>query len=404
MRIVWMVVNQFLYVLSWLVPRDRKLVALGAWDGQRYCDNPKYLLIHLLEHSEFRCVWIGKAGLKDELPRHLRLEFVEYGSRKAFFRLLRAGTWVFCQNIGDLGRWYVFGGARMYNLWHGIPLKYMGEMTPYARAHRKEKSGLVRLVGRLQSALTCRKEWYTVTASRGMSRIMAESYPRHFALSRILECGTPRNDFLIAHARDERLKADLKSRFARMLGFDPAKKLVLYLPTWRIEDPNPFTFFALNEESRASVLAVLEENDAVLVEKHHHVTLSRSPLTATSRGPMIVVSQRLHDVIDPQELLLAGDVLISDYSGAYVDFALLERPCIHFVYDYDRYKNADSGLAYDLDDVAGGPCVRDFPGLVVALERALQERASGPRPGLKALLAFEQGNACAAICRHMTGG
>ena len=289
----------------------------------------------------------------------------------------------------------------MYNLWHGIPLKYLGEATPYALAHRKKKSALVCLAGRLRLALTCKKEWYTVTSSRGMSKLMAESYPRHFALPRCLECGTPRNDFLIAHAHDERLKADLRNKFARLLGFDPTKKIVLYLPTWRIGNPKPFTFFALDEESRESVQAVLEENNAVLVEKHHHVTLSRSPVAATSRGSMIVVPQGAHDVIDPQELLLAGDVLVSDYSGAYVDFPLLARPCIHYVYDYDRYKNEDSGLAYNLDDVAGGACVREFPDLVTAMRKALQGQGTGPRPGLNGLLAFEKGNACASICAHM---
>jgi len=38
-----------------------------------------------------------------------------------------------------------------------------------------------------------------------------------------------------------------------------------------------------------------------------------------------------------QELLLAADVLITDFSSAVWDFMLTGRPCFLFALDYDRY-------------------------------------------------------------------
>jgi CDP-glycerol glycerophosphotransferase (TagB/SpsB family) len=69
-------------------------------------------------------------------------------------------------------------------------------------------------------------------------------------------------------------------------------------------------------------------------------------------------------------LLLITDILITDYSSCYFDFTLLNRPIIHFVYDYDEYKNQDRGLYYDLEDVKGGYIVYEERQLVEAIINA----------------------------------
>ena len=64
--------------------------------------------------------------------------------------------------------------------------------------------------------------------------------------------------------------------------------------------------------------------------------------------------------IDTQELLLMTDLLVTDYSGCYVDFLMLDRPILHFAYDRQYYEKADRGLYFNLDEVAGGAIVGDF--------------------------------------------
>ena len=71
-------------------------------------------------------------------------------------------------------------------------------------------------------------------------------------------------------------------------------------------------------------------------------------------------------------MLLFTNILISDYSGAYLDYLLLDRPIIHYVYDYEYYKNVDSGLYYDIEDFSAGFVAYTFEELIESLSSVLE--------------------------------
>lgn len=393
--------NLLVYWVSFLIPRDKRLAAFGAWMGDRYCDNPKYLMLYLLEHSNMKCVWIGKEELRDQMPSHANFRFVRKDSIRACWFLLRAKFWFYCHHYGDMSELYLDNGAIVVNLWHGIPLKYMGVKTPYAIAHPTVRKGIRALRHNVFSKLRKTNVLWTVSSSKGMSRIMVESFPSMYSYERILEYGTPRNDFLIRHACDkERINA-LKQKYSRILGFSVDKRIVLYMPTWRMANNSIFTFYGLPADKCAQFSKMFLEKDAVLIEKHHHATFEKQPIDARANACSIVVSPSQQNQIDPQELYLIADLMVTDYSSAYFDFSLLKRPCIHFVYDYDQYKNNDSGLAYDLEDVAAGPCVRTVDELYVELERLLSQPEFRPSSGLQKLVEFETGRCSEQILSFM---
>lgn len=64
---------------------------------------------------------------------------------------------------------------------------------------------------------------------------------------------------------------------------------------------------------------------------------------------------------DAQELLVAADILITDYSSLASDFLLTKRPCFLYMPDVQRYKKA-VGLMYKLDELPF-PCACDNEGL-----------------------------------------
>ena len=395
------VANLIVYWLSALFPRDSHLAVFGAWDGDRYCDNPKYLMLYLLEHSDIKCVWIGKEKVRAELPQHPRLRFAVKGSWLSFWLLVRARFWFFCHYVGDVSNVYLDNGAVLVNLWHGIPLKYMGAKTPYALAHPDIRHGLRALRHAIFSKLKPTDIIWTVSSSPMMSKIMVESFPWFFAYERILEYGTPRNDFLIKHASDTSLILQLKEKYCELLGIPRGKKIILYLPTWRMTDDAVFSFYGLSSDKQVELSEMLAENDAVLVEKHHHATLSRHPVCASSSPWLKVVSSELHDRIDPQELYLISDMLITDYSSAFFDYAVLKRPCLHFMYDYERYRDYDSGFACDIKAVAAGPCVFRFDELFGEINRLIRNPEFKPASGLQKMLEFETGECSRQILAFM---
>ena len=48
-----------------------------------------------------------------------------------------------------------------------------------------------------------------------------------------------------------------------------------------------------------------------------------------------------------EDVMIASDILVSDYSGIIFDYCVMEKPIFLWTYDYDRY-NAIRGLYFDI--------------------------------------------------------
>lgn len=398
-------------------PRSRKKIVFGAWRGDSFSCNPKYFMLYLLERTDFTCVWIGKPYLRDivlagrEGPR---VRFAAKGSLKALWHILTAGTFVFNINyrseIADLP---VFGRVRLLNLWHGIPFKKIGcQQIPCRMAggmRRGGEGGCLRKARGL--ARRCYLRWlaacypqraWTSVSSRFMGEILEASFPGRFALERTLGEGLPRNDFLIRESRNPDLRAALKRKYAAWFGISAEKRWYLYLPTFRLGRDEVFSF--AGAEGRGRLERLLAERDAVIVEKQHPRVLRLLNLSGGDAGPVHILSAAEGARVDVQELLLVSDLLITDYSSCFFDFSLLQRPVIHFAYDYEEYVTRDTGALYDLREVCAGPVAATESELLKFLE-APDEELLAMRGGRYAeTVALEKGRASEALCREILMG
>ena len=383
-------------LLARSIPRKRGLLAFGAWFGELFSDNPKYLALHLLEHTDARIVWIGNPEVESRLPSYDRLEFARRGSLKAALALLRAKTWVFCQSAPlDLTSLPLHGKALRLNLWHGIPLKYIGHNAPKNKAKKQDPA----LVRSLYDTIYSGADWTSVS-SPSMRTLIADDCPTMFSAGRCLRAGMPRNDFLLENRENTALRAAIKRKYASIFGFDVNRKVVLYMPTYREPGNDLFRFYDCPEDKRDRVRAVLDGCGAILLEKHHFQTYRNHPVVQSNGCSIAIRSENKHD-IDVQELLLIADILITDYSSVYFDFALLKRPVLHFAYDLERYETVDAGLAYDIRKVAAGPIVRTFNELLDELNTQLRSPAFRPAQDFLDLIEYENGDACQKIAEFL---
>src|SRR5699024_1017329 len=67
---------------------------------------------------------------------------------------------------------------------------------------------------------------------------------------------------------------------------------------------------------------------------------------------------------DIRELYLISDMLITDYSSVFFDYANLERPMLFYVYDIDDYRDNLRGFYFDFENQAPGPLVKTTEGLL----------------------------------------
>src|SRR5699024_11634565 len=70
----------------------------------------------------------------------------------------------------------------------------------------------------------------------------------------------------------------------------------------------------------------------------------------------------LHE--DIRELYLIADMLITDYSSVFFDYAILQRPMLFYVYDIDTYRDQLRGCYIYFEREAPGPLVKSTGSLV----------------------------------------
>lgn len=381
-----------LYHLSALVPRSPRQVLFGAWNGHRYSDNPRYLYEFALEHRpRLRVTWCGRAGIEAHVPHGERGRFVTRGSLGAIWATLRASTVFVSHGHGDLHELNLTAGATVVYLGHGLAIKNMGALggdRPVA------SHPLVRWLQRVWRAPE-RFSFFVASSQTHKDKLLAEYASMDCREDNTLILGQPRADVFV-HAAGDRDETATRARLAQEHGVPTAKRLVVYMPTFRDDPTRTFSFTGLHGEPADRLRAILERHDAVLVERSHFVDGVLRGRAGQGGSPAVIDLSAASDV-DSTELLLATDLLITDYSGAYVEFLLLDRPVLHFVHDYEEYIAADRGLYFDLREVAGGPLLGDLDELLDALDAHLEDpaRGSSRRGTVRAtLLTRERGHSC----------
>jgi CDP-glycerol glycerophosphotransferase len=98
----------------------------------------------------------------------------------------------------------------------------------------------------------------------------------------------------------------------------------------------------------------------ILYRKHHYI-FDAAPSTADG------FVRDVSSYPDGTELLLAADVLVTDYSSVAVDFANTGRPMLFYTYDLDAYQDEIRGFYLDFPATVPGPLLRTGDELADAL-------------------------------------
>jgi CDP-glycerol glycerophosphotransferase len=154
----------------------------------------------------------------------------------------------------------------------------------------------------------------------------------------------------------------LTSRLRRQLGIPDHKRVVLYAPTYRDQVRDAKKRYRLELRLDLERLRDAVGDDCVILFRKHHYIVD--PVPATSDGFVRDVSS----YPDGTELLLAADVLVTDYSSMMVDFANTRRPMLFYTYDLDAYRDEIRGFYLDLVATAPGPMLRTTDELIAALQ------------------------------------
>jgi len=232
--------------------------------------------------------------------------------------------------------------------WHGTPLKKVGRDAPRHLLSEVYRSTMEREAG----------YWDVLLAQ---NQYAAETLAAAFGFGgEVVVAGYPRNDSLFAPDRD-----GVRNRVRELLGIKDNTTAILYAPTWRDNARHTAGHHKMVSFLDLGLLQEkLGENYVVLLRGHHTVT----------RGDDLERWPRALDVTgypEVNDLFLASDLLVTDYSSIFFDYSLTNKPIYFLVPDYESYRDDIRGLYMPLRDVAPGPLCSSTDQLIAAI------RASG---------------------------
>ena len=286
---------------------DTNKVVFMSFRGRSYSDNPRVISERLhARRPETDIVWLFKGDCFREAikkaPDYVRC--VNRQSRKSWVELATARVWV--DNFTKDPELRGFPGDKQFYVqtWHGDrPIKKIAYDTDDSFYRLEEECSRV-----VTGSDFGMKMYRTAFRYRG----------------EYINEGAPRNDILVRNDPDDIRRVRAK------LGVPEGVKLLLYAPTYR-EDVS-----VIPRESRmdlARTLNLLEENgDKWMCLYRAHYLSEGIDLEA--------VQGRLLDMTkyeDMSELLLAADMLLTDYSSCATDYCIMDKPVFMYMADYEHY-------------------------------------------------------------------
>ncbi|MBO5489578.1 MAG: CDP-glycerol:glycerophosphate glycerophosphotransferase [Eubacterium sp.] len=336
----------FLYHHVFLKMKVKKnLVVFESFLGRNYSDSPKYIYEYLVKHApgKYKFVWLFNRP--EPIPYEGKT--VQRYSFAYFYYMARAGYMVFN------GRQPVFIRKRrettFLQTWHGTPLKKLVfDMDEVTSASPRYKEEVYHQAG----------DWdYLVAPNEFSAKIFEHCFLYH---NTMLKTGYPRNDLLYLPETEKKTMTDaIKGE----LGIPLDKKVILYAPTWRDDQYYDHGKYSFRLEFDLEQMKERLGDEYVLLVRTHYFVVDC--LDVEKYGAFAYNVSQYDDIA---RLYLISDVLITDYSSVFFDYANLRRPMIFFMYDLDKYRDVLRGFYIDVEEELPGPMVFDTEQLIETME------------------------------------
>ncbi len=326
------------------MPVKKNVVLFSAFFGRSYCDSCRALYEYMSKHHpEYKYVWaINDKTLIPGGPVRVKTNSLRY-----YYYLATAGFYI--NNVRQ-PEWFVKRkDTILLETWHGTPLKKLAFDLEdvYAAKPLEYKKTFYRQA--------C--EWnYLVSDNAFSSEAFSTAF--RYPKEKMLEFGYPRNDILYAENA-----SDIASELKKKMGLPLDKKIVLYAPTWRDDEAAGVGEYGFTLKLELEKLKALSDRYHFILRTHY--LISDNLRLSDMQSEYVTDLSKYGDI---SELYLISDMLITDYSSVFFDYANLRRPIIFYVYDFEKYRDVLHGFYFDMETGCPGPMYKTTDEVVNALQ------------------------------------
>lgn len=343
---------KYIYKLIYkYIPIDNNMILFVAYHGRGYLCNPKYLHKYLINNDKFKnykFIWAAKN------PKSVKInnaKIVKYNGILYFYYLARSKYWIINCKMPN----YILKKEKQVYIqtWHGTPLKRLAHDINIGRnaTFYRTKVSKEQMTSSYDNDV--KKYNYFISPNK----FSTEKFKTSFRVSedKIIETGYPRNDFL-TNITEEEIK-ELKKKYNIPIN----KKVILYAPTWRDDsfDSKGYIFELKVDFKRWKEYL---GDEYIVIFKPHYLIRN---IYNNENDNFVYTIKEDEDI---NELYVISDILVTDYSSVFFDYAILKRPIYFYMYDLEQYRDKLRGFYLDIN--------KDLPGDIITDELELLKKIS----------------------------
>ena len=325
-----MIIVLFYLLRIFPIKKNKVLACVSA--GSRYDDNQKYIMeeLHKLI-PDLDIVWVKNPKFEYELPEWTRP--VKWQSWRCVYEYVTAKIWNSNVIVPD---YFVKRKGQLYvETWHGgLGIKKVDGDVIGEYAAEINKKRLLRNVSEMADVF--------ISNSDHLSIIYRRAFKFH---GPIWKCGYPKNDILVRNDPED------GERTRKELGIPKTHKVLFYAPTWRLrfekEQHVDMKVYDLDMLRLKQALAERFGGEWTMLIRFHPKLRHYAKGCLEAQPEVMDVT----DYPDMQQLLMATDVMVSDYSSCVFDAALRRIPCFTYATDFEAYKYEERGVYYEMEEL-----------------------------------------------------
>lgn len=310
--------------------QDDKIVFCSHQGRTSISCNPKYIMKEILNQNlPFKMVWLCDKEIATKDDEFKSVQFIDFNNTKEKIKALATSKiWIDnAYKTSEIRNGLIKKKNQFYiNTWHGsLGIKKLFWDSENISTHN-------------DVFLKClKKDFENCDLMFSNSKWEEEVYKSAFRYAgKIERVGHPRNDIFFEKDNKSRKKVFKK------YGISDNLKVALYIPTFRTS--RTLECYDIDYKGLKDSLRERFSGEWIILTKFHPSNYSHSKKALEKYFADIDVT--LYP--DTQELLMASDVIISDYSSCMFDFMLTKRPCFIYATDIKEYNN-DRGFYYPLE-------------------------------------------------------
>lgn len=295
-----------------LFPMQKK-VFFSSFSGKRYGDSPKYISekLHQL-YPDVKIVWQRHFKYQFDVPDYVKL--VKSPSWASFYEQATSKIWV----DSHLKRHWMKKRKQQYLLetWHGgLGFKKIQIDVNSSDALLDDDKKSAKHTAEIADLFLSNSDW------------ISDIYQSGFQYQgKILKYGFPKNDIFFGQ------HAEVSKKIRHIFHVPEEKSIILYAPTFR--DDKQSNAYHIQFQAIISAFSEAFHKDCIVLVRMHPLMIKEAETLFDYNSSVINAT----NYSDSQEILLASDFLITDYSSIVFDFMLMHKPAFLFTPDLQEYQ------------------------------------------------------------------